>query len=165
MTLHYVCGKISLVDTERCLSGLKSWSWKPVTVCAVRGFESAPLLHKTSSILFGVFNLILAFSYGLEKYSRGRRGAPAKGVGRETVARVQIPPSPPDSPFWGFFCVFLPTFIPFLAYFTLIFKWFFIEFSLNLLLVSAILSAIFSIRHLIRHIVPAIAPHYTPLNY
>ena len=31
----------------------------------------------------------------MEKYSRGRRGAPAKGVGRETVARVQIPPSPP----------------------------------------------------------------------
>ena len=31
----------------------------------------------------------------LEKYSRGRRGAPAKGVGRETGARVQIPPSPP----------------------------------------------------------------------
>ena len=25
----------------------------------------------------------------------GRRGAPAKGVGRETGARVQIPPSPP----------------------------------------------------------------------
>ncbi len=31
---------------------------------------------------------------GLEKYSRGRRGAPAKGIGRETGARVQIPPSP-----------------------------------------------------------------------
>ena len=31
----------------------------------------------------------------MEKYSRGRRGAPAKGVGRETGARVQIPPSPP----------------------------------------------------------------------
>ena len=29
-----------------------------------------------------------------EKYSRGRRGAPAKGVGRETGARVQIPLSP-----------------------------------------------------------------------
>ena len=29
-----------------------------------------------------------------EKYSRGRRGAPAKGVGRVTGARVQIPPSP-----------------------------------------------------------------------
>ena len=28
-----------------------------------------------------------------EKYSRGRRGAPAKGIGRETGARVQIPPS------------------------------------------------------------------------
>ena len=32
----------------------------------------------------------------MEKYSRGRRGAPAKGVGRETAARVQIPPSPPS---------------------------------------------------------------------
>ena len=30
---------------------------------------------------------------GLQMYSRGRRGAPAKGVGRETGARVQIPPS------------------------------------------------------------------------
>lgn len=29
----------------------------------------------------------------MEKYSSGRRGAPAKGVGRVTVARVQIPPS------------------------------------------------------------------------
>ena len=30
----------------------------------------------------------------LEKYSSGRRGAPAKGIGRVTGARVQIPPSP-----------------------------------------------------------------------
>ena len=29
----------------------------------------------------------------MQKYSRGRRGAPAKGVGWETGARVQIPPS------------------------------------------------------------------------
>ena len=29
-----------------------------------------------------------------EKYSRGRRGAPAKGIGRVTGARVQIPLSP-----------------------------------------------------------------------
>ena len=29
-----------------------------------------------------------------EKYSSGRRGAPAKGVDRATGARVQIPPSP-----------------------------------------------------------------------
>ena len=32
----------------------------------------------------------------MEKYSRGRRGAPAKGVGRATGARVQISPSPPQ---------------------------------------------------------------------
>ena len=31
----------------------------------------------------------------MEKYSSGRRGTPAKGIGRETGARVQIPPSPP----------------------------------------------------------------------
>ena len=31
----------------------------------------------------------------LEKYPRGRRGSPAKGVVRESVARVQIPLSPP----------------------------------------------------------------------
>ena len=41
--------------------------------------------------------------FALEKYSRGRRGAPAKGVGRETGARVQIPPSPPG-PADRFFC-------------------------------------------------------------
>ena len=33
--------------------------------------------------------------YNTEMYSRGRRGAPAKGVGRVTGARVQISPSPP----------------------------------------------------------------------
>ena len=33
----------------------------------------------------------------MEKYSRGRRGAPAKGVGRATGARVQIPLSPLDA--------------------------------------------------------------------
>ncbi len=34
----------------------------------------------------------------MEKYSRGRRGAPAKGVGRATGARVQIPLSPFSMP-------------------------------------------------------------------
>ena len=33
----------------------------------------------------------------MEKYPSGRRGSPAKGVGRETGARVQIPPSPPKN--------------------------------------------------------------------
>ena len=31
----------------------------------------------------------------MESYSRGRRGGPAKAVGRETGARVQIPLFPP----------------------------------------------------------------------
>ena len=32
----------------------------------------------------------------MEIYPRGRRGSPAKGVVRETGARVQIPQSPPQ---------------------------------------------------------------------
>ena len=59
-----------------------------------RGFESHPLRH------FIISYFVMDFA--LEKYSRGRRGAPAKGVGRETGARVQIPPSPPEQPL-GFF--------------------------------------------------------------
>ena len=35
--------------------------------------------------------------FTLEKYPRGRRGSPAKGVVRESVARVQIPLSPPPN--------------------------------------------------------------------
>ena len=35
--------------------------------------------------------------YGLQKYPRGRRGSPAKGVGcLKNAARVQIPPSAPS---------------------------------------------------------------------
>ena len=48
---------------------------------SIRGFESHSLRQ---------------FSYRLRKYPSGRRGSPAKGVGRETVARVQIPPSAPE---------------------------------------------------------------------
>ena len=48
---------------------------------------------------FCIMNFMTAFKLDrgnsdLEKYSRGRRGAPAKGVGRATGARVQIPLSP-----------------------------------------------------------------------
>ena len=39
--------------------------------------------------------LFQADLFGTQKYPSGRRGSPAKGVGRETVARVQIPPSAP----------------------------------------------------------------------
>ena len=37
---------------------------------------------------------VILYRKYLEKYSRGRRGAPAKGIGRVTGARVQIPLSP-----------------------------------------------------------------------
>ena len=37
--------------------------------------------------------------YCLQKYPRGRRGSPAKGVGcLKNAARVQIPPSAPEKP-------------------------------------------------------------------
>ena len=50
-----------------------------------RGFESHSLRH-----------FLNCCEFDLEKYPRGRRGSPAKGVGRETGARVQIPPSAPQ---------------------------------------------------------------------
>ena len=42
---------------------------------------------------FGSFFLALLAIW--RSTQAGRRGAPAKGVGRETGARVRIPPSPP----------------------------------------------------------------------
>ena len=42
-----------------------------------------------------LFFTFLFFHICLERYSRGLRGSPAKGVGRETGARVRIPPAPP----------------------------------------------------------------------
>ena len=70
-----------------------------------RGFES----HSLRQIFLRIeFNTLT--EPRLEKYSSGRRGAPAKGVGRVTVARVQIPPSPPIHPgtFWFRGFTFLP---------------------------------------------------------
>ena len=49
-----------------------------------RGFESHSLRH-----------FLNCCEFDLEKYPRGRRGSPAKGVGGESRARVQIPPSAP----------------------------------------------------------------------
>ena len=48
---------------------------------------------------YGYNNFYVSQNYTLtrdysEKYPSGRRGAPAKGVGRETGAGVQIPLSP-----------------------------------------------------------------------
>ena len=42
-----------------------------------------------------------AWQIKLRKYSRGRRGAPAKGIGRATGARVQIPLSSPYMVLWS----------------------------------------------------------------
>ena len=50
----------------------------------------APRVRISASPPFFYLNIVL----NSEKYSRGRRGAPAKGVGRATGARVQIPLSP-----------------------------------------------------------------------
>ncbi len=55
----------------------------------VRISASPPPLFCSRSLIFFIRQTFL------EKYSRGRRGAPAKGVGRATGARVQISPSPP----------------------------------------------------------------------
>ena len=51
-----------------------------------RGFESLSLRHFFKT----------AYSLDMEKYPRGRRGSPAKGVVCESAARVQIPASPPS---------------------------------------------------------------------
>ena len=47
----------------------------------------------------------------MESYSRGRRGAPAKGVGVERRARVQIPHSPPKPPHLVVIFYFMPLYI------------------------------------------------------
>ena len=43
---------------------------------------------------YGASDNFIAKNVSSEKYSRGRRGAPAKGIGRVTGARVRIPLSP-----------------------------------------------------------------------
>ena len=76
-----------------------------------RGFESHPLRHIDTNQKEKLNKRIKLFAH-LENYSRGRRGAPAKGVGWATAARVQIPHSPPgkgqsdDCPFhiYELFC-------------------------------------------------------------
>ena len=60
----------------------------------------APRVRISASPPFFIFNILSCFLTRhektlMEKYSRGRRGAPAKGVGRATGARVQISPTPP----------------------------------------------------------------------
>ena len=63
---------------------LKALVLKTSDAAMYRGFESLSLRH------------ILSRNLAMEKYPSGRRGSPAKGVGRVTGARVQLPPSPPN---------------------------------------------------------------------
>ena len=68
-------------------------------------------LDNPSPIVYNQIAKLNDTSANTEKYSRGRRGAPAKGVGWATAARVQIPLSPPNKiryPFWiPDFCSFV----------------------------------------------------------
>ena len=79
---------------ERCPSGLRSRSWKPVT-------RKGPWVRIPPfppwKFHIGVQNRIdrRTLIAVWRSTQAGRRGAPAKGVGRETGARVRIPPSPP----------------------------------------------------------------------
>ena len=64
-------------------------SWKPSYV--LRTVGSNPTLS-------AIFLFIALFTKApMEKYSSWWRGAPAKGVGRVTGARVQISPTPPKN--------------------------------------------------------------------
>ena len=76
-------------DFERYRSGRNGAVLKTVWVQAHVG--SNPTL---SASIYS----IIAYSFLIRRSTQaGRRGAPAKGVGRGTDARVQIPPSPPFS--------------------------------------------------------------------
>ena len=74
---------------ERCPSGLRSRSWKPVTRKS-RGFESHSLRH------FSLSTEYAAERSTCRSTQVAIRGSPAKGVDRETGARVRIPPSAPS---------------------------------------------------------------------
>ena len=52
------------------------------------------ILSLTTPLHFGKLTMLFKAQY-LERYSRGRRGGPAKALVRATGARVQIPLSPP----------------------------------------------------------------------
>ena len=70
---------------------MSEWLKEPVlkTGDAQASVGSNPTLSATPFILITNMNL--------QKYPRGRRGSPAKGVGcLKNAARVQIPPSAPE---------------------------------------------------------------------
>ena len=75
------------MKTERYRSGHNGAVLKTVRVQAHVG---------SNPTLSAIKNLISFFLYIIRRSTQvGRRGAPAKGIGRVSGARVQIPPSPP----------------------------------------------------------------------
>ena len=62
-----------------------------------REFESHPLRQKLNRVILQLVDAVVSFYMIVWRSTQaGRRGAPAKGVGRSRGARVQIPPSPPN---------------------------------------------------------------------
>ena len=60
---------------------------------SIRGFES----HSLRQLNFSIDHFLNCCEFDLEKYPRGRRGSPAKGVGRvKSAAEVQILSSAPS---------------------------------------------------------------------
>ena len=68
----------------------------PCAVIVLQTFKSD--FSQLAKYFWQTARYVLSLSHltDTEKYPRGRRGSPAKGVVRETVARVQIPLSPPS---------------------------------------------------------------------
>ena len=68
----------------------------PCAVIVLQTFKSD--FSQLAKYFWQTARYVLSLSHltDTEKYPRGRRGSPAKGVVRETVARVQIPLSPPN---------------------------------------------------------------------
>ena len=100
LTSALVCGKVYPafrrnvgVQTWRGGRAVEGTGLENRRSASFRGFESHPLRHTQMQN-----GIVPSNPFDLQKYPRGRRGSPAKGVGRETGARVQIPPSAPRNP-------------------------------------------------------------------
>ena len=76
------------MKTERYRSGHNGAVLKTVRVQAHVGSNPTLSAIKKFNIFFFIFGIWRSTQVG-------RRGAPAKGIGRASGARVQIPPSPP----------------------------------------------------------------------
>ena len=67
----------------------------PRETAQIHEFSNISKIPLTNEKIFVIINAVNQISY-TEKYSSGRRGVTRNLVGRESVAWVQIPPSPPE---------------------------------------------------------------------